>query len=352
MTGRGIDQALPHSVDPELYEPYVKDARYYLELAKQRSGNIPAPVSLDYIWGNALDILDEINPDLRIINLETAVTNSTDYSQTKNIHYRMHPQNAPLLTHAGIDICVLANNHLLDWGRKGLRQTIQTLNNNGITTVGAGLDAKSAFSPAIVKLDGGRMLVFSYATIDSGIPVSWSAGENRAGINILDKLNGGTAEKVISDINSFRKAKDKVVISIHWGGNWGYEIPKAQREFAHLLIDAGIDIIHGHSSHHPKAIEVYDNRLILYGCGDLINDYEGISGYESFRDDLALLYFTTLNANGSLHSLQMVPMKIKNFRLNHANKKDTKWMVDRLNSECQQLNTEIHLTDNHLVLYW
>ena len=352
MTGRGIDQALPHSVDPKLHESYVKDARYYLEIAEQRSGNIPDPLSFDYIWGDALQVLDNIDPDLRIINLETAVTNSSEYSQNKSIHYRMHPKNASLLTNAKIDICVLANNHMLDWGCRGLRQTIQTLNNNGIATVGAGVDAKSALQPAVIELTERRLLIFSYATVDSGIPSSWSAGEDRAGINLLEKLDAETAEKVISDINSFRKGTDSVVTSIHWGGNWGYEIPKAQREFAHSLIDAGVDLIHGHSSHHPKAIEVYNERLILYGCGDLINDYEGISGYESFRDDLTLLYFTTLNANGSLHSLQMAPMKIKKFRLSYANEQDTKWLVDRLNSGCQQLNTEIHPTNNHLELYW
>ena len=75
-----------------------------------------------------------------------------------------------------------------------------------------------------------------------------------------------------------------MVASVHWGSNWGYDIPREQTVFAHRLIDeAGVDIIHGHSSHHVRAIEVYKDRLILYGCGDFLNDYEGISGYEEFR---------------------------------------------------------------------
>jgi Putative enzyme of poly-gamma-glutamate biosynthesis (capsule formation) len=77
---------------------------------------------------------------------------------------------------------------------------------------------------------------------------------------------------------------DIVVASIHWGGNWDYKVPREQREFAHKLIDeAGVDVIHGHSSHHIKGIEVYRGKLIMYGCSDLLNDYEGISGlYEDF----------------------------------------------------------------------
>ncbi len=77
-----------------------------------------------------------------------------------------------------------------------------------------------------------------------------------------------------------------MVVSIHWGGNWGYGIPGEQRQFAHRLIDqAGVDVVHGHYSHHAKGIEVYHDKLILYGCGDFLNDYEGISGQERFRGE-------------------------------------------------------------------
>jgi poly-gamma-glutamate capsule biosynthesis protein CapA/YwtB (metallophosphatase superfamily) len=63
-----------------------------------------------------------------------------------------------------------------------------------------------------------------------------------------------------------------------------------------LINEAGVDIVHGHSSHHPKGIEVYKNRPILYGCGDFLNDYEGISGYQEYRDDLTLMYFPRMDA--------------------------------------------------------
>ena len=103
---------------------------------------------------------------------------------------------------------------------------------------------------------------------------------------------------------------------MHWGPNWGYEIPDEQRSFAHLLIDrADVSIIHGHSSHHPKAIEVYRNRLILYGCGDFLNDYEGINGYEEFRDDLVLMYFADVEPGGTLAALEIVPLQIRNSSL-------------------------------------
>ena len=78
MTGRGIDQVLPHPADPTLHEPYIGDARSYVERAESVNGAIPRPVDFDYIWGDALAELDRAGVDLRIINLETSVTSSED----------------------------------------------------------------------------------------------------------------------------------------------------------------------------------------------------------------------------------------------------------------------------------
>lgn len=332
MVGRGIDQVLPFHVNPVLYESYVKDANYYVRLAERRSGPMPENISYDYIWGDALKELSQENPDARVINLETAVTTNDKPWQGKSIHYRLHPKNVKVLSAAGIDVCVLANNHVMDWKRKGLKETLRTLKRQLIKTAGAGHTAKLAAKPAIVQLPSGRLLVFGYATMDSGIPFACKATSNRAGINLLESLESSETESVINHIQSIRKAGDYILFSIHWGANWGYEIPKKQRRFAHALIDAGVaDIIHGHSSHHPKEIEIYRDRLILYGCGDLINDYEGIGGYEDYRDDRPLLYFVRLDTGGALHSLKIVPLKIEQFCLRYADEEDVVFMADRLN---------------------
>ena len=115
MTGRGVDQILPHPGDPRLFEHYVNSALDYLQLAEEVSGPIAKPVDFGYIWGDALAELERERPNARIINLETAVTSSDDAWPGKGINYRMHPANAPCLATAKIDCCVLANNHVLDW---------------------------------------------------------------------------------------------------------------------------------------------------------------------------------------------------------------------------------------------
>src|SRR6516225_4766984 len=180
MTGRGIDQILLHPVDPILYEPSIRDARAYVRLAEQQAGRIAAPVAFDYIWGEALELLAWARPAARLINLETSVTTSRDYWEGKGIHYRMHPANLRCLTSAGIDCCSLANNHALDWGYAGLRETLRTLGGVGIKAVGAGTSARQAAEP--VTLDAGegrRVLVFAYGSPMSGVPPEWAATPER-----------------------------------------------------------------------------------------------------------------------------------------------------------------------------
>src|SRR6187455_2513170 len=118
MTGRGIDQVLPHPSNPVLYEEYIKSARGYVQLAEEANGPIPKPVGFSYIWGDALTQLERRQPTCRIINLETAVTRSEDV-QKKAVNYRMNPANISCITAARIDCCALANNHVLDWGYPG-----------------------------------------------------------------------------------------------------------------------------------------------------------------------------------------------------------------------------------------
>ena len=105
----------------------MKDARGYVKIAERVNGPIPRSVAHAYIWGDALEELERTAPDLRIINLETSVTKSDDYWKGKQIHYRMHPENIDCITEAKIDVCSLANNHVLDWGYAGLEETLETL---------------------------------------------------------------------------------------------------------------------------------------------------------------------------------------------------------------------------------
>ncbi|MBW6534027.1 MAG: CapA family protein [Mariniphaga sp.] len=353
MTGRGIDQALPHPVHPVLYESWVKNAQVYLKLAEQKNGKIEIPVSWDYIWGDAMKIWDENQPNLKLINLETSITTFPEPWPGKGINYRMNPKNIQVLKVAGIDHCSLANNHTLDWGRPGLKETLKTLETANIRYSGAGMNSEEAAKPSVFHLNTGRVLVFSYVASGSGVPEMWQAKSGLPGVNFLPGLGETEISHIKQTIEKTRKAGDVVVFSIHWGGNWGYSIPAEHREFAHNLLDeAGVDLIFGHSSHHPLSLEVYNNKLIIYGAGDFINDYEGISGHEEYRGELTLMYFLEIDINsGQLKSLKMVPMKMKNFRLNYPKIKDVRWLQKTLDRESQKLGARVQIrTDNFLWL--
>ncbi|MGZ3790136.1 MAG: CapA family protein, partial [Bacteriovorax sp.] len=275
MLGRGIDQIERHSVDPCIHEGYMKDARKYVTIAEDKNGKIPRGVSEDYIWGDALSIWKKKSPDLKIVNLETSITTNETFIP-KGINYRMHPQNVSLLLAAGIDICALSNNHILDWNHQGMSETLEVLNKTLIKHSGAGLTLKEAQAPAIFENESGRVLVFSISHASSGVPMEWMATESRGGVFLINSLSEESVQMVRSVIESYKKKDDVVVVSLHWGGNWGYDVSKKESHFAHALIDqAFVDILHGHSSHHPKPLEIYNGRPIFYGCGDFINDYEG-----------------------------------------------------------------------------
>jgi len=355
MTGRGIDQVLPRPCDPALHERFVASALDYVRLAEEANGPIQRPVDLSYVWGVALDELNRARPDLRIANLETSITRSDDYVR-KGINYRMSPENADCLAAAGIDCCVLANNHVLDWGRGGLLDTLANLDRLRIQFVGAGRDEAEARAPAIFEIaKRGRVVVFAFATTTSGVPRGWAPGPGRAGVNLLADLSPPRTAQIVDQIARVRRAGDVVIASIHWGANWGYDVPDEQARFAHTLIDrAGVSIVFGHSSHHAKGIEVHRNRLILYGCGDFLNDYEGIRGYAPYRDDLPLMYLADIDpASGELLALEMVPLQIRRFQLVHASRADAAWLAGELNRTGQVFGTRLALTaDGRFSLVW
>jgi poly-gamma-glutamate synthesis protein (capsule biosynthesis protein) len=268
----------------------------------------------------------------------------------------MHPDNVACLTAAQIDCCVLANNHILDWGTAGLVTTWETLGKACLKTAGAGRNLREAEAPAVLEIKGkGRILVFAYGSETSGIPSSWAALEDKPGVNLLADFSDQTVEYIKACVREAKRPGDVVVVSLHWGANWGYKVPRHQREFVRRLIDdAGVHVIHGHSSHHVKGIEVYKDHLILYGCGDFLNDYEGVGGYESYRGDLSLMYFATVEPfTGKLVSLRMTPMQVRHFRENRASREDAAWLQNILSREGKRFGTRVKLEkDNTLSLRW
>ncbi len=392
MTGRGIDQILRRPSEPTIYEPVVRDARDYVELAERVHGPIERGVDDSYVWGEALDVLSDYGCDLCVMNLETSVTRSARAWPEKGIHYRMHPANARMLrlpaesaSRSGRParaICyTVANNHVMDFGRAGLLETLEALDDAGCGRCGAGSGGEEAGAPyrAELVVDGadpcshvrrGAVAVFGVGIGDSGIPPEWAAtrravssptehargryapdsGESNAGVHLIDRLGRSAIERETARIAGLRREGEIAVVSVHWGGNWGWNVPQAHRAFAHALIDrAGVSIVHGHSSHHVKCFEVYHGGLILYGCGDFITDYEGIPGHDAYRPDLSLMYFADIDsADRSLRALRMVPMQTVRFSLRRAGDSDCDWLARVLNRDGAPFATQVEARDGEI----
>ncbi len=342
MPGRGLDQILPHPGDPRLREPWVSDARHYVRAAEEVSSPIDAPVDFSWPWGEALRLVDGVGPDARVINLESSITRGDAFAPGKAVHYRMTPENLPCVAAAAPDLCVLANNHVLDFGSPGLEDTLDSLSESGLRYAGAGRDAGEATRPAVVPVGGDRrVVVLACGTTSSGIPPEWAATEQGTGVSVLPDLSDATADGIAERLREMRRHGDVVVVSVHWGSNWGYEVPHEQVRFAHRLIEGGVHVVHGHSSHHPRPIETYRGGLVLYGSGDLIDDYEGIGTDERYRDDLRLLYFPEVLPDDGLLRLRIAVTRVHRMRLCAASAEDARWVCSVLSRTGHRFGTRV-----------
>jgi poly-gamma-glutamate synthesis protein (capsule biosynthesis protein) len=364
MTGHGIDQLLPRDAGDEFALRTVQSALEYVRDAEASRTPLPRPVSFEYPWGDALHLLKRERPDLRLINLATTITTrgapdctmgSNGLPRMKPLHARMHPLHLPTLAAIGVDGAVLANHHVLDWGHDGLHDTLQSLRAAGIGCVGAGHDCREAAEEGRWLIPGkARVRLFAFGHASSGVPEHWAADTGRPGINWLQALDDSAVAVLAARIRETREEGDIVVVSLHWGSCWGYAVPEEQRRFAHALIDeAGVDLVWGHASHHPRPIEVYRGRLILYGVGDFMKDTAGTPCHEAYRPELAALYLPRLAADGSLQELRLWPMRVHLFRLKRACGSETQWLAHTLSRECRCHGTGLAPQgDGSLRLYW
>ena len=364
MLGRIVDQLFPQHVH-NLREQHI--AAHFIEQYPSLLG--PGHYTPSSPWGTTLPLLQ--SSDLTLINLETSATTTSEPWPDKTFNYRMHPANlGPILHAANVDYASLANNHVLDFGAEGLVETAWTLRDAGIAFAGAGETTNQAFKPAVLSLPRqthperihgqGRETpshhqqsypVHVYSATDH--PRAWSAiptfhlidysPRTRVRLRQLLLSNGTTTHPPVSpgeeplhpdsfahESHDFhhrahhhhhhqqiaaQRAPALKIFSIHWGPNYEWHPADRIRALAHFLIDeCEVDIVHGHSSHHIQGVEKYKGKLIIYGCGDFVDDY---ALNEEFRNDLGAVWRVTVQERGgglALDRLEIFPTRIDRFR--------------------------------------
>jgi poly-gamma-glutamate synthesis protein (capsule biosynthesis protein) len=269
------------------------------------------------IYGNTLPVFAE--SDLVIGNLETTITDVT-YKEEKEFNFRLSPLHMDAIKLHRNQYLNLANNHILDYGPRGLKDTILHLDKMGIYHSGAGYNLAEASKPVVFQVKGWKIGIIGLSDHYS----NWKADRRRSGINLLDYNN---YDELLEDVKRLKETVDIVILSIHWGGNYERHVSKEHRIFAEKAIKSGVDIIHGHSSHHVKYIDNTKKYVVMYGMGDFIDDYAISSEY---RNDLGMIVKVFINHNKEMDT-KIFPTIISNQQVRLAHGKDAEEVRRRIN---------------------
>jgi len=280
-----------------------------------------------YPWGNIIPTLKQT--DFNLINLENTFTTSTK-RVPKVFNFKSNPANVQSLRQAHITVVNLANNHILDFGNEGLFDTIKALDSIGIKHVGAGKNLQEARQAVIISKNNIKIGIIGYTDNEPG----WKAEINKPGTNYIKV---GDLTTIQQDIKDIRKKVDFLITTIHWGPNMQQRPSQEFINFAHAIIDSGVDILHGHSAHVFQGIEVYHNKLILYDTGDFVDDYAVNS---LLRNDQGILFIVTVAKSG-IKKIKLIPLLISNFQVNHAPSLHKKEILDRVKKLSAPFGTKI-----------
>ena len=228
--------------------------------------------------------------DLVVVNCEGALS---DHARQVGLN-RTPEKFAKTMRSSGISVVNLANNHTFDAEERGFLDTLRALSSAGIAHVGGGRDLADARKPVILTRNGIKLGFLGYAQFNN-MGESAFAADGRPGIVPMDPF------LIKEDIRRLRPQVDYVVVAIHWATNRRYDISPENRTFAHDLIDAGADIIMGHHPPHPKGIEVYHGKVILYAPSNILRGHTNLNS-----DDGYLARFTL--GDKSVEKVEVLPI--------------------------------------------
>jgi len=214
------------------------------------------------VFNDFKDVL--VGNDLIITDLECPLTFSTEKRKKTGPHQKAHPECIKLLQHAGIGLAAMANNHIMDYGSRGLTDTLELCKANDIATVGIGRSGREAAEPFIFSKNGKRIAVLNFADEEF-----ISSPDGLYMCNPLDAVG------VYYQIKEARQTNDKVIVIVH-AGNEFYELPSPRTQNLYrYMIDLGADCVIAHHTHAFSGYEIYNSKPVFYGLGNFIYDWPG-----------------------------------------------------------------------------
>jgi len=221
-----------------------------------------------YPFLKTVDVLK--SADLAFGNLEGPISNGGQ-KQGSIYSFRFEPEAINGLKFAGFDVLSLANNHILDYGREALKDTISILGENNISLIGAGENYLEANKPLIKELRGSddlsqvKIAFIGYALMN---PKSYEASKDYSGTSSFELERVKNEVKMIKALD----IADIVIVSLHWGEEYQIRSNKKQQEIGRALAEVGADLIVGHHPHVVQELERYKNSWIAYSLGNFIFD--------------------------------------------------------------------------------
>ena len=288
----------------------------------------------EYPWGDTLPVFRQA--DARICNLECVLSDKgTPWAEyRKAFHFRSAAKNVATLTSAGFSAVSIANNHVLDYGREALLEMLEILDGAEIARSGAGANLAAASGIASFPVRDKR---FGLLAFTDNEPL-WEATPRRPGtFYVPTRLTDSRAQHLINIVRD-RKEVDALTVSAHWGGNWGYTPPGEHVELAHALIDAGADVIFGHSCHVFRGIEWYKGRPILYSTGNFVDDY-AVDPDE--RNDQSFIFLLDFDEDAPVQ-LRLAPTIINWCQALLAPKSEAQAIAAKMQRLCAEFGSATH----------
>lgn len=237
--------------------------------------------------------------DIVFANLETSITKRGKPHAFKPFVFRLNPKNAKYLRKLKIDVISIANNHILDYGKKGLYDTIKFLKGWGVKYCGAGWNLYQARKPARLKRKKTNVSFLAYC---GRPPEDFYAKKKKPGIAPQD------IRIIRKDIKKLKRKNNLVFISLHWGLEHTEYPAKYQRKLAKQIIDAGADGIIGHHPHIPQGIEIYKDKPIIYSLGNVISGFY----HPNYKDNIMVALHYKKNV---LTKLDIIPIAGENGKM-------------------------------------
>jgi poly-gamma-glutamate capsule biosynthesis protein CapA/YwtB (metallophosphatase superfamily) len=299
-------------------------------------------VAPERLWSEEVAALSA-DCDAVICNLECCISERASPMESipgKRFFFRAPRAAVKALAAAGVRGVSLANNHALDHGAEGLADTLAELSAAGIAAAGAGPDTERARRGTVVA--AGDFRIGLLAVTDH--PVQYAATQSSPGV-ALANLTSGLPDWIPAELTRLRADADAVVAFPHWGPNMTTKPTRWQRRRARELVDAGADLVAGHSAHVFHGIERIEGHFVLYDLGGALDDY-AVDG--RLRNDLGIL---TLWRPRSHPQLELIALRLGFCETAVARGPDADWIASRLAQACAALGTRVQrVSEERLVV--